>query len=207
MISATTIAANSILTSPTSGTLRIQGQDFSRLSDAERTKLRRAHIGFIFQRFNLLPTISAYDNIELAHTIAATGKVVAPGFIDLLSYMPDDHGTHYKIADGVTTNLGMHGLDIDATSYFQQYTDRCMVNFGGAYRYLEVRGEAEIVADDDYVFADQVGAKYEADLRQHDGPGDRRVVVTIRPRPTGDLLKFLPTPIVAGAATAAMEAQ
>jgi putative ABC transport system ATP-binding protein len=62
------------LTSPTSGSLRIQGQDFSRLSDAERTRLRRAHIGFIFQRFNLLPTISAYDNIELAHTIANTGK-------------------------------------------------------------------------------------------------------------------------------------
>ncbi|MFC6646564.1 ABC transporter ATP-binding protein [Granulicella cerasi] len=62
------------LTSPTAGSLRIQGQDFSRLSDAERTKLRRAHIGFVFQRFNLLPTISAYDNIELAHQIADTGK-------------------------------------------------------------------------------------------------------------------------------------
>ncbi|MDE1155980.1 MAG: ABC transporter ATP-binding protein [Acidobacteriaceae bacterium] len=62
------------LTAPTSGTLRIQGQDISKLSDPERTRLRRAHIGFIFQRFNLLPTISAYDNIELAHTIAATGK-------------------------------------------------------------------------------------------------------------------------------------
>lgn len=62
------------LTSPTTGSLRIQGQDFSRLSDVERTRLRRSHIGFIFQRFNLLPTISAYDNIELAHTIADTGK-------------------------------------------------------------------------------------------------------------------------------------
>ena len=62
------------LTSPTSGTLHIQGQDFSRLSDAERTRLRRAHIGFVFQRFNLLSTITAEANIELAHDIAATGK-------------------------------------------------------------------------------------------------------------------------------------
>lgn len=69
-----------------------------------------------------------------AATISAHGKVVAPGFIDLLSYMPDDHGAHYKIADGVTTNLGMHGLDADATDYFAQYTGRCMVNFGGAFR-------------------------------------------------------------------------
>jgi putative ABC transport system ATP-binding protein len=62
------------LTSPTSGSLSIQGQDFSRLSDAERTKLRRAHIGFVFQRFNLLPTVSARVNIELAHEIADNGK-------------------------------------------------------------------------------------------------------------------------------------
>jgi putative ABC transport system ATP-binding protein len=62
------------LTSASSGSLFIQGRDFSRLSDAERTTLRRAHIGFIFQRFNLLPTISAGANIELAHDIAKTGK-------------------------------------------------------------------------------------------------------------------------------------
>jgi putative ABC transport system ATP-binding protein len=73
------------LTSPTTGTLRIQGQDFSRLSDAERTKLRRAHIGFIFQRFNLLPTVSAYDNIELAHEIADTGKPFDKALLDHLA--------------------------------------------------------------------------------------------------------------------------
>src|SRR5579871_3103791 len=46
------------LTSPTTGDLHIGGQNFSGLSDAERTRLRRSKIGFIFQRFNLLPTIS-----------------------------------------------------------------------------------------------------------------------------------------------------
>jgi len=62
------------LTSATSGSLLIQGKDFSRLSDAQRTSLRRSQIGFVFQRFNLLPTISAQTNIELAHEIAGTGK-------------------------------------------------------------------------------------------------------------------------------------
>ena len=45
----------------------------------------------------------------------------------------------------------------------------------------ELRGDAEISADDDYAFADRVGAKYQANLRDHDEPGDKRVVVTIRP--------------------------
>jgi putative ABC transport system ATP-binding protein len=62
------------LTSATHGSLHIQGKDFSRLNDAQRTSLRRSQIGFVFQRFNLLPTISAAANIELAHDIAATGK-------------------------------------------------------------------------------------------------------------------------------------
>jgi PPOX class probable F420-dependent enzyme len=49
------------------------------------------------------------------------------------------------------------------------------------YRYLELRGDAEITADDDYAFADQVGAKYDSDLRLHDQPGQSRVKVTIKP--------------------------
>jgi PPOX class probable F420-dependent enzyme len=49
------------------------------------------------------------------------------------------------------------------------------------YRYVEVRGEAEITPDDGYEFADKVGAKYNADLRTMDKPGEKRVVVTIRP--------------------------
>jgi hypothetical protein len=49
------------------------------------------------------------------------------------------------------------------------------------YRYLEIRGDAEITPDEDYSFADRVGAKYQSDLREHDQPGQSRVVVTIRP--------------------------
>lgn len=50
------------------------------------------------------------------------------------------------------------------------------------YRYLEVRGTARIEPDDDYAFAQRVGAKYGgADLKDHDKPGENRVVVTIEP--------------------------
>ena len=49
------------------------------------------------------------------------------------------------------------------------------------YRYLELRGDAEITADDDYSFANRVGEKYHANLSDHDQPGEKRVVVTIRP--------------------------
>jgi PPOX class probable F420-dependent enzyme len=49
------------------------------------------------------------------------------------------------------------------------------------YRYLEIRGDAEITPDDDYAFADKLGAKYQADLRAHDQPGQSRIKVTIRP--------------------------
>jgi putative ABC transport system ATP-binding protein len=58
------------LTGPTSGRVMIDGQDFSALSDAERTRLRRRRIGFVFQKFNLLPTLSAKGNIDIAADIA-----------------------------------------------------------------------------------------------------------------------------------------
>ena len=50
------------------------------------------------------------------------------------------------------------------------------------YRYLVVRGNAEIEPDDDYSFANKLGAKYSADIKVHDRPGESRVVVTIEPR-------------------------
>jgi PPOX class probable F420-dependent enzyme len=48
-------------------------------------------------------------------------------------------------------------------------------------RYLEIRGDAKVTPDEQYTFADRVGEKYGADLRAHDRPGERRVVVRILP--------------------------
>jgi putative ABC transport system ATP-binding protein len=59
---------------PTSGTVRIEGSDITKLNDNELTKLRRQHIGFIFQFFNLLPMLTAEENIRLPLELAG-GKV------------------------------------------------------------------------------------------------------------------------------------
>jgi PPOX class probable F420-dependent enzyme len=56
-----------------------------------------------------------------------------------------------------------------------------LLDLANPYRYVEIRGDAVLEPDDDYAFADRLGAKYGADLRTNDGPGERRVVVTVRP--------------------------
>lgn len=56
-----------------------------------------------------------------------------------------------------------------------------LLDLDNPYRYLVVRGNARVEPDDDYVFANKLGAKYSADLSVHDQPGDRRVIVTIEP--------------------------
>src|SRR5437868_5073352 len=53
-----------------SGRVLIDGEDFATMSDAERTRMRRRKIGFVFQKFNLLPTLDAEQNIEIARSIA-----------------------------------------------------------------------------------------------------------------------------------------
>jgi len=58
------------LDKPTSGTVAIAGTEITKLSDAEMTKLRRKHIGFVFQFFNLLPMLTAEENVTLPLSIA-----------------------------------------------------------------------------------------------------------------------------------------
>src|SRR5690242_937304 len=60
------------LTRPDGGRVVIDGDDFAKLSDAERTRMRKRKIGFVFQKFNLLPTLGARSNIEIALDIAGT---------------------------------------------------------------------------------------------------------------------------------------
>ena len=56
-----------------------------------------------------------------------------------------------------------------------------LLDLQNPYRYLEVRGNARIEADNDYAFARRLGAKYNADLKVHDQPGASRVAITIEP--------------------------
>jgi putative ABC transport system ATP-binding protein len=54
---------------PTSGSVLINGEDIAKLNDRGRTEIRRKKIGFVFQKFNLLPTLTARANIEVARRI------------------------------------------------------------------------------------------------------------------------------------------
>ena len=61
------------LTGPTSGKVCVDGNDFTTMNDTDRTRFRRHKIGFVFQRFNLLPTLTARYNIDLAQSIQGDG--------------------------------------------------------------------------------------------------------------------------------------
>jgi len=74
------------LTHADSGGVTIDGVDFAALSDGERTRLRKSKIGFVFQKFNLLPTLSARSNIEIAADIAGLGRP-DPAFLKKITEM------------------------------------------------------------------------------------------------------------------------
>ena len=61
------------LLTPTSGRIVIDGEDLTAASDAKRTDIRRRKIGFVFQRFNLFPTLTAEGNLRLAERIHGNG--------------------------------------------------------------------------------------------------------------------------------------
>jgi putative ABC transport system ATP-binding protein len=61
------------LAQATRGRVLLDGNDLTTLSDAARTSLRRHKVGFVFQKFNLLPTLDAYHNITLAQHIHGNG--------------------------------------------------------------------------------------------------------------------------------------
>jgi len=62
-----------LLDRPTGGKYRLEGAETAKLNDAARTGLRRARIGFVFQAFNLLPRLSALENVALPMAYAGTG--------------------------------------------------------------------------------------------------------------------------------------
>jgi len=92
-----------------------------------------ANVGLIGERIALIST----DPLTGKATVDATGKVVGPGFIDVLSYEPNPYGVWYKLGDGVTTNLGMHGIKspVDASQFFSSYAgaNAPPLHYGGAF--------------------------------------------------------------------------
>ncbi|MEK7406310.1 MAG: ABC transporter ATP-binding protein [Acidobacteriota bacterium] len=84
------------LTAPTSGTVVVGGHDLSRLSDAERTRLRKTMVGFVFQKYNLLPTLTAAGNIAIARYLAGRNHPPDPWFGQVLELLGITHRMHHK---------------------------------------------------------------------------------------------------------------
>ncbi len=75
------------LTPPTAGSIRIAGHDLAAMTDADRTELRKTSLGFVFQKYNLLPTLTARDNIEIARHIAHKNGKADPQFEEVLKLL------------------------------------------------------------------------------------------------------------------------
>jgi putative ABC transport system ATP-binding protein len=75
------------LTPPTAGTVRIDGKDLGGMTNQQRTELRKGTVGFVFQKYNLLPTLSAEDNIKIVEYIGGRSTTFTPGFEDVLKLL------------------------------------------------------------------------------------------------------------------------
>jgi putative ABC transport system ATP-binding protein len=84
------------LTPPTSGSIEIDGRDLLKMTDAERTDLRKKTVGFVFQKYNLLPTLTAADNIAIARDIAGNKVDKDPQFEQILNLLGIKERMHHK---------------------------------------------------------------------------------------------------------------
>ncbi|MEO8052842.1 MAG: ABC transporter ATP-binding protein [Acidobacteriota bacterium] len=84
------------LTPPTSGSIHIDGRDLLGMTEAERTNLRKTEVGFVFQKYNLLPTLTAADNIEIARDIAHQKGPLDPQFYEILGLLGLKGRLHHK---------------------------------------------------------------------------------------------------------------
>ena len=86
------------LTPPTSGSVKVAGLDLSKVTDAQRTRLRKTRVSFVFQKFNLLPNLTARDNIEVARFIAGHDRKADPEFQEALKLLGIAHRLDHKPA-------------------------------------------------------------------------------------------------------------
>jgi putative ABC transport system ATP-binding protein len=84
------------LTPPTSGTVFLHGRDLLAMSEGDRTELRKKEVGFVFQKYNLLPTLTAADNIAIARDIAGTNHGEDPKFQEVLELLGIGKRLHHK---------------------------------------------------------------------------------------------------------------
>ena len=84
------------LTPPTAGTIFINGRDLVHMSESGRTELRKKEVGFVFQKYNLLPTLSAADNIEIARYISGENGGSDVQFDEVIRLLGLEGRLHHK---------------------------------------------------------------------------------------------------------------
>ena len=99
------------LTRATEGRVVIDGVDFATLNDGERTRLRKHRIGFVFQKFNLLPTLSAMGNIEIAYAVSGRKEPLDRAYLDHLSDLLSIQGPARASALGTERRRAAAGGD------------------------------------------------------------------------------------------------
>jgi putative ABC transport system ATP-binding protein len=104
------------LARPTSGTILVDGVEISSAGDAERTRIRREKIGFVFQRFNLLPTLTVRGNLEIAAQIFDGVRPSRTRIVELLELV------------GLPHKLNMKPLDLSAGEQQRVAIARALVN-------------------------------------------------------------------------------
>jgi putative ABC transport system ATP-binding protein len=87
------------LTHPSQGKVILDGEEISSVKDAARTDIRRRKIGFVFQRFNLLPTLSAGGNLEIARKIYGDGGNDSSRVREILFLLGLEGKVHHKPAE------------------------------------------------------------------------------------------------------------
>lgn len=75
------------LAAPTNGEVIVDGQNIQQLSDSQRTEMRQRKVGFVFQKYNLLPTLTALDNIMMARFLANNHEPLTAEFSKILDML------------------------------------------------------------------------------------------------------------------------
>jgi putative ABC transport system ATP-binding protein len=104
------------LAQPTSGRITVDGVEISAATDFERTAVRRQRIGFVFQRFNLFPTLTVRGNLEIARQIQGTGVPSREELVQLLELV------------GLAHKMDMKPLDLSAGEQQRIAIARALVN-------------------------------------------------------------------------------
>ena len=156
---------------------RVVGSDGPMVGAAARPRVMTARMR---ARARVYPMRMAHNDIPTATAISCEGDFLTLATVGEDGYPQVSEVWFVAEGDQVAMSLNTRRQKVKNLETEPACTV-LLLDLQNPYRYLEIRGTAVVAPDEDRAFAELVGAKYNADLREHDAPGDRRVVVRIVP--------------------------